>query len=100
MSNNSTFKMQTIDLPDFAVSYEVLLGSVIFEAPSCLQYTNFLELNGVLGGRHWNGLYIEETQPIPRSGYIACRKAPVWQSGPTKISSRIWTIGCSLTRFG
>jgi hypothetical protein len=57
--------MQTIDLPDFAVSYEVLLGSVIFEAPSCLQYTNFLELNEDLGRRHLDGLYIAETQTIP-----------------------------------
>ncbi len=57
--------MQTIRLADFSTSSEVLIGSVVFDAPSCLVHTNFLRLNPDLGRRHLETLYVTKTQTIP-----------------------------------
>jgi len=57
--------MQTIRLADFSTSSEVLIGSVVFDAPSCLVHTNFLRLNSDLGRRHLETLYVAKTQTIP-----------------------------------
>jgi len=57
--------MQHVTISNFSVSSELLIDSVVFDAPKCLIHTNFIRLNEDLGRRHLRSLYVARKQTIP-----------------------------------
>jgi len=52
-------------IAEFSVESELLFESAAFDAPKCLVYTNFLDLNEQFGQHHLQDVYVARAQSIP-----------------------------------
>ena len=57
--------MEHVPISDFSLSSELLITRVVFDAPKCLVYTNFLRLNEAFGRHHLTDIYVARQQTIP-----------------------------------
>jgi hypothetical protein len=57
--------MELVGISDFAVSSELLIKAMVFDAPKCLVHTNFFDLNEDFAHHHLETLYIARQQILP-----------------------------------